>query len=54
MGSSKKDPKVILACSDCSNRNYSTVKSLSGASKRLALKKYCSHCATHTEHRETR
>jgi large subunit ribosomal protein L33 len=50
----KKDKKAILACVECSERNYSTDKSLSQANERLELKKYCPRCASHTLHRETR
>lgn len=54
MGAHKKDKKVILACVECSERNYSTDKSQSHATERLELKKYCPRCTNHTVHRETR
>lgn len=54
MGAKKKDKKAILACVECSERNYSTDKSQSQASERLELKKYCRRCDAHTIHRETR
>ena len=54
MGTRKKEKQVILACVDCSERNYSTDKSQSVAHERLELKKFCPRCKTHTLHRETR
>ncbi|WMU93230.1 hypothetical protein EMOOHJMP_00035 [Microcystis phage MaAM05] len=54
MGNAKKKKKVILACVDCSERNYSTEKGLNQINERLELKKYCPRCTSHTVHRETR
>ena len=54
MGTKKKDKKAILACAECSERNYSAEKSQSGATERLELKKYCPRCGAHTLHKETR
>ncbi|WP_082193058.1 50S ribosomal protein L33 [Bacillus rubiinfantis] len=45
--------KIILTCSECGSRNYSTEKKQTEA-VRLELKKYCKTCATHTIHRETK
>jgi large subunit ribosomal protein L33 len=50
----KKKKKVILACVDCSERNYSTEKGQNQSTERLELKKYCPRCTSHTLHRETR
>ncbi|WP_084028917.1 50S ribosomal protein L33 [Bacillus sp. J33] len=44
--------KVILACSACGSRNYSSASK--NDSKRLELKKFCSTCSTHTIHKETK
>lgn len=54
MGTKRKDKKAILACVECSERNYSTGKSHSQATERMELKKYCPRCGAHTTHRETR
>lgn len=54
MGTRKKDKKVILACADCAERNYSTAKSQKMGSERLEMNKYCPRCDKHTVHRETR
>ena len=37
--------KVILACGECKQRNYHTMKN---------IKKYCKFCKTHTAHKETK
>ncbi len=54
MGKKKKLKKVILACGECSERNYSTPKTQNQATERLELNKYCPRCANHTLHKETR
>ena len=45
--------KVILACTSCHSRNYTTEKS-SVKQERLEVKKFCKHCKAHTDHRETK
>ncbi|MRG87999.1 50S ribosomal protein L33 [Salinibacillus xinjiangensis] len=46
--------KVILACTECHNRNYSSYKNSESESGRLEIKKYCKHCGKHTLHQETK
>ncbi|WP_096438136.1 50S ribosomal protein L33 [Alteribacter populi] len=46
--------KIVLACSECKSRNYSTTKTESGRSERLQKKKYCKTCGKHTTHVETK
>ena len=46
--------KVVLACSECGARNYTTSKDKVKHPERLARRKFCSKCNAHTEHRETR
>ena len=49
-----KDKKqVILTCSVCLSRNYTTGKNKNSA-KRIELMKYCPKCNTHTLHKETK
>ena len=48
-----KDSKVILACSECLSRNYTTY-SRKNSSKRLELDKYCPKCGRKTLHKETK
>ncbi|MBP2242856.1 large subunit ribosomal protein L33 [Cytobacillus eiseniae] len=44
--------KVVLACTHCSSRNYSTMNNKE--TDRLELKKFCQTCNLHTIHRETK
>jgi len=52
----KKESRVIvtLACGECKRRNYTTMKNRHNDSDRIALKKYCRFCHSHTEHKETK
>ena len=45
---------IILACTECKNRNYATDKNKKNNPDRLEMKKYCPHCKTHTLHKETK
>ncbi|MEW6188550.1 MAG: 50S ribosomal protein L33 [Actinomycetota bacterium] len=45
---------VILACTKCKRRNYTTTKNKQNSPDRLSLKKYCKWCHQHTLHKETR
>jgi large subunit ribosomal protein L33 len=46
--------RIILACSQCKQRNYTTTKNKRTMRNRLELKKYCRFCRTHTLHKETK
>ncbi|MDO5725517.1 MAG: 50S ribosomal protein L33 [Tissierellia bacterium] len=46
--------RVVLACTECKNRNYVTFKNKKNTSERLELKKYCKFCKAHTNHKETK
>ncbi|MCR4600836.1 MAG: 50S ribosomal protein L33 [Clostridia bacterium] len=46
--------KVTMACTDCKQRNYSTVKNKKNNAERIEFKKYCPFCKKHTLHKETR
>ena len=46
--------KVILVCTKCLNRNYTTTKKKSDVDKRFEIMKYCPHCNEHTLHKETK
>jgi len=46
--------KVILACTECKQRNYNTKKDKRKHPDRLEFNKYCKFCKKHTAHRETR
>jgi len=45
---------IILACTDCKRRNYTSVKNKKNDPDRLEIKKYCKWCKKHTVHKETR
>ncbi|WP_240377841.1 50S ribosomal protein L33 [Bacillus piscicola] len=46
--------KVILACSACMSRNYTTEKNTHTLTDRIEMKKFCKQCSAHTLHRETK
>lgn len=46
--------KVILTCSECLSRNYSTQKNKQTQVKRMEIMKYCKKCGKHTLHKETK
>ncbi len=46
--------RVVLACTECRERNYHTEKNRRNDPGRLELRKYCPRCRRHTLHRETR
>ena len=46
--------KVTLACTECKQRNYNTMKNKKNDPDRLEMKKYCKFCKTHTLHKETK
>ncbi len=45
---------VILACSKCKRRNYTTTRNKKRNQTKLKLKKYCPFDRAHTLHKETR
>jgi large subunit ribosomal protein L33 len=46
--------KIILACTECKERNYHTTKNKRTHPERVTQRKYCPRCNVHREHRETR
>ena len=46
--------KITLACSECKQRNYDTVKNKKNDPDRLEMNKYCKFCRKHTLHKETK
>lgn len=46
--------KITLACTECKQRNYDTMKNKKNDPDRLEMKKYCRFCRKHTLHRETK
>ncbi|MFB4165660.1 50S ribosomal protein L33 [Alteribacillus sp. JSM 102045] len=46
--------KVVLACTNCFSRNYTTEKNKQKQTDRIEMKKFCKQCNAHTLHRETK
>ncbi|MBS6441419.1 MAG: 50S ribosomal protein L33 [Coprobacillus sp.] len=46
--------KVILICSKCLSRNYTTTRRKGDASTRLQLMKFCPKCNAQTLHKESK
>jgi large subunit ribosomal protein L33 len=45
---------ILLQCTECKRRNYSTEKNKKNTTGRLEVKKYCPFDRKHTVHRETK
>ena len=45
---------ITLACTECKQRNYDTMKNKKNDPDRLEMNKYCRFCRKHTLHRETK
>lgn len=54
LGGAKMRVKVTLACTECKQRNYNTMKNKKNTPDRLEMNKYCPFCKKHTVHRETK
>ena len=46
--------KVVLACTECKQRNYDTYKNGKTTTERLERNKYCRFCKKHTAHKESK
>ncbi len=46
--------RIVLACTECKNRNYTSTKEKKNTPNRVELMKYCKFCKKHTSHKETR
>lgn len=46
--------KVKLACTDCKQRNYDSMKNKRNNPERIEMQKYCKFCKAHTLHKETK
>ena len=49
-----KRTKIILACTECKQRNYFLTKDKKLHPDRMELNKYCRFCKKHTAHKETK
>ncbi|MDI1471224.1 MAG: 50S ribosomal protein L33 [Thermodesulfovibrio sp.] len=45
---------ILLQCTDCKSKNYSTTKNKKTTPDKLQLRKYCKFCKKHTVHKETK
>ncbi len=43
---------MLLECTQCKRRNYSTDKNKRTMTDKLEIKKYCRFCSSHTLHKE--
>jgi len=46
--------KICIACTECKQRNYNSMKNKKNTPERIELQKYCRFCKKHTLHRETK
>jgi len=56
MAAKGKENRIVitLACTQCKERNYTTMKNKKNDPDRLERRKFCPRCRTHTAHRETK
>lgn len=45
---------ILFACTECKNKNYSTMKNKKNTPDKLQMSKYCRKCRKHTPHKETK
>ena len=53
-GGAEMRVKITLACTECKQRNYNTMKNKKNDPDRLEMNKYCRFCKKHTIHKETK
>lgn len=53
-GGAEMRVKITLACTECKQRNYNTMKNKKNDPDRLEMNKYCKFCRKHTLHKETK
>lgn len=46
--------KVILVCTECLSRNYTTSKKKAVSTQRMQVNKFCTRCNKHTIHKESK
>lgn len=56
MAAKSKENRIVIAmaCTECKNRNYTTMKNKKNDPERLSLQKFCPYCRCVREHRETK
>jgi large subunit ribosomal protein L33 len=45
---------ISLQCEQCKRRNYTSSKNKKISTEKLALRKFCPSCRTHTVHKESK
>ena len=45
---------IGFACDKCKRKNYTSTKNRKTTTGKIALKKFCAACRTHTLHREVK
>lgn len=45
---------IILACTECQERNYNMTKNRRKHPERVEYRKFCPRCNTHRAHKETK
>ena len=46
--------ELIIACTECKNRNYTSEKNKKNDAEKLELSKFCPSRRKHTPHKETK
>ena len=46
--------KIILVCTECLSRNYTTSKKKAVSTTRMQVSKFCQKCNKHTIHKESK
>jgi large subunit ribosomal protein L33 len=54
MAKAENRPVITLACTECKERTYTTVKNKKNDPNRIELRKYCPRDRRHTLHREAK
>lgn len=49
-----KENKIILVCSECLSRNYSTSINKKNHTTRFEINKFCKRCNKHTVHKQSK
>ncbi len=45
---------ITLQCGECKRRNYSSTRNKKTQTEKLEIRKYCSFCRKHTDHKEVK
>ena len=45
---------VVLECTVCGHKNYTSTKNINNTKEKLELKKFCTKCKKHTLHKEVK